>query len=342
MDQAYLYKVLRGFSDTGLPSQTWYIIIVVLMSIAALTITILWYNNKEMRKKLNKVPSSWITDYGSIGRILDTALVYRSKIELSFHSSTEKRKTIPCSIVDVGKTINLELPISGKDGKSLKGRQVDCFFSVPTKHAGQVIFYRFTTTVTKYHPKGSNLSIASLMMPDHLEQTQNREFLRVSPPSRFYDYVNIIPDTDQGMKACLKYIKSKGEFSPGYIGGGESKTLLADISGGGVSLEVTSITNRRARALNLAKGQNFLVLLGLVDTGTRGIIRYLFRCKIRRFYLDPVQAKAQLGLSFEAQFKGFDEDSGKPSWVTLKKGGSREMDDWSYNVHLELYREGVE
>lgn len=118
--------------------------------------------------------------------------------------------------------------------------------------------------------------------------------------------------------------------------------FLSDISGGGLSLELTHMSSKKISRFKLNKGKTFVVLLGLVDTGNRGIVRYLFICKIRRVYLDPTQSRAQIGLSFEAKFKGYDDETKKPVWERFTKGGCPEMDDWSYNLYLELYREGNE
>ncbi|SDL13799.1 hypothetical protein SAMN05660337_2221 [Maridesulfovibrio ferrireducens] len=342
VDQAYLYKVLRGFGETGLPQQTINMLIVMGFCMAVLAGAVLWYNNQELKKRLNPVPPSWMIGKAKISKVFETALVYRSKIEISFHSSSEKRKTIPCSISDLTHEILLEMPTREGIGKSWIGRQIDGFFHVPTKQAGLVIFYHFTSVITDISSKGSSYTYIHTEYPKYLEQTQKREFLRVSPPSRFYDYVNIIPDSTQGMKAGLKFITTSGEYSPGFMGGKDSRTNLIDISGGGVSLEVTHMSSKRAANLKLSKGQSFLLLLGLVDTGNKGIVRYLFTTRIRRIFIDPTQGKAQIGLSFENQFLGFDDITQKPKWATLKNKGSTEMDDWSYNLHLELYREGTE
>ncbi len=342
VDQEYLYKVLRGFGETGLPQQTINMLLLVGFCMAVLAGAVLWYNNQQLKKKLNPIPPNWLTGQEKISKIFETALVYRSKIELSFHSKSEKRQTIPCSIADITEELQLEMPSRDGIGKSWIGRQVDGFFHVPTKQAGLVLFYRFTSVVTDISSKGSTYTYIHLGFPEFLEQTQKREFLRVSPPSRYYDYVNIIPDSTQGMKAGLKFIATNGEYSPGYMGGKDSNTNLIDISGGGVSLEITHMSSKRAINLKLAKGQSFLLLLGVVDTGNKGIIRYLFTTRIRRIFIDPTQGKAQIGLSFENQFLGFDEITQKPKWASLKNKGSTEMDDWTYNLYLELYREGNE
>ncbi len=342
VDQEYLYKVLRGFGETGLPQQTINTLLFVAFCMAVLAGAVLWYNNQQLKKKLNPIPPSWVVDPKKISKIFETALVYRSKIEVSFHSKSEKRKTIPCSISDITNKLLLELPTHDGIGKSWIGRQVDGFFHVPTKQAGLFVFYRFTSVVTDISSKDSPYTYIHLEYPEFLEQTQKREFLRVSPPSRYYDYVNIIPESTQGVKAGLKFILTSGEYSPGYIGGKDSNTNLIDISGGGVSLEITHMNAKRAINLKLAKGQSFLLLLGIVDTGNKGIIRYLFTTRIRRIFIDPTRGKAQIGLSFETQFSGFDETTHKPKWTSLKNKGSSEIDDWAYNLYLELYREGNE
>ncbi|NDV23592.1 hypothetical protein [Desulfovibrio sp. JC022] len=342
VDQEFLYKTLRGFGDTGLPQQTVNMLIVVGFCIIALVAAVLWYNNRELKKKLNVVPTSWITDKDQLDKIFETALVYRSKIDLSFHSKSEKRRTIACSIDDINEHLVLEIPANGNIGKSWLGREVAGFFHVPAKQAGMVIFYNFTSTITDVKTKGSQYFNLIVALPDHLEQTQKREFLRVSPPSRHYDYTNIIPDTKQGVAAGLKFIATNGEYAPGHMGGKDANVFLSDISGGGLSLELTHMTGKRASRFKINKGQNFLVLLSLVDFGDRGIVRHLFVTKIRRVFIDPTQGRAQLGLSFESQFMGFDEDTKKPKWEKVGNNGCPEMDDWTYNLYLELYREGNE
>ncbi len=341
-DQEFLYKTLRGFGETGLPQQTVNMLIVVGFCIAAIVAAVLWYNNKQLKKKLNAVPTSWITDKKQLEKIFETALVYRSKIDLSFHTKSEKRRTIACSIEDITDRLILEIPANGNIGRSWIGREVTCFFHVPAKQSGMVIFYNFNSVISEVNAKGSQYFNLIVELPDHIEQTQKREFLRVSPPSRHYDYVNIIPETKQGKAAGLKFISTNGEYAPGYMGGKEAAVLLSDISGGGLSLELTRMSSKRASHFKLKKGQNFLVLLSLVDFGNKGIVRHLFVTKIRRVFIDPTRGHAQLGLSFESQFMGFDEDSKKPKWEKVGQNGCPEMDDWTYNLYLELYREGNE
>ncbi|ACS79658.1 hypothetical protein [Maridesulfovibrio salexigens] len=342
VDQEFLYKTLRGFGETGLPPQTVNMLIVVGFCLIAIVAAVLWYNNRELKKKLKVVPSSWITDKEQLDTIFETALVYRSKIDLSFHSTSEKRRTVACSIDDIADHLVLEMPANGNVGKSWLGREVTGFFHVPAKQAGMVIFYNFTSIITEVKTKGSQYFNLYVALPDHIEQTQKREFLRVSPPSRHYDYANIIPDTKQGLNAGLKFIATNGEYAPGHMGGKDSKVFLSDISGGGLSLELTHMTNKRAARFKLNKGHNFLVLLSLVDFGDKGIVRHLFVTKVRRIFIDPTQGRAQLGLSFESKFMGFDEDTKKPKWEKVDQNGCPEMDDWTYNLYLELYREGNE
>ncbi|WP_432736651.1 hypothetical protein [Maridesulfovibrio sp. FT414] len=343
VDQEYMYKVLRGFGESGLPPETIHMLVVVGFALLAIAASVLWYNNRELKKRLNTVPTSWITDYDNLFKIFETALVYRSKIDLSFHSNSEKRRTIACSIADVTPNkIILEVGAHAGIGKNWVGRQITGFFNVPAKQTGSVIFYNFTSVISNITPKGSQYFNITIDFPEYIEQTQKREFLRVSPASRHYDYVNIIPDTKQGMAAGLKFLASHGEYTPGHIGGKESSVFLSDISGGGLSLELTHMNTKKATRFNLNKGNTFLVLLGLVDTGNRGIVRHLFVCKARRVYIDPTQSRAQVGLSFEAKFKGYDEDTKKPVWERFTKSGCPEMDDWAYNLYLELYREGAE
>lgn len=343
VDQEYMYKVLRGFGDSGLPQETINMLIVLGFALVSIAAAVLWYNNRELKKRLNTVPTSWITEYDTLSAIFETALVYRSKVDLSFHSESEKRRTVPCAISDVtGTSIILEVGAMDGISKNWVGRQVTGFFHVPAKQAGSVIFYNFTSVIENIVPRGSKYINIHLAFPEYIEQTQKREFLRVSPASRHYDYVNIIPDTKQGMAAGLKYLATSGEYSPGFMGGRDAGVFISDISGGGISLEMTHMTTRKSERFNLKKGNNFLVLLGLVDTGNKGIVRHLFVCKVRRFYFDPTQSRAQVGLSFEAKFKEFDEDTKKPVWDRFTKGGCPEMDDWTYNLYLELYREGNE
>lgn len=342
MDQEYAYQVLQSFSDSGMQTNIWYFVMAVLLIVAALTSLILWYNNKELRKKIKNVPPSWVINANEIRNILENALLSRSKIDLSFHSETQKRKTLPCSLLDIDQEISIELPVSGQNSNIILNRDVDCFFSIPARRKGQHIFFQFTSQVTDISSSNKNSSVAKINIPEHLEQTQNREFLRVSPPSKFYDFVSIFPETPTLAKQCINYIKSNGEVTPESITGNKSKQLLADISGGGISLEITKLDTAKAKELDFAKGKNVFLLLALVDTGSKGIQRYLFICKIRRFYLDPVQGKVQMGLSFENKFEGFNEDNGKPKWINLEGHGCNDIDDWSYNVYLHLYRDGLE
>ncbi|WP_319759432.1 hypothetical protein [Maridesulfovibrio sp.] len=342
VDQEFLYKTLRGFGDTGLPQQTVTMLIIVGFGIVAIAAAVLWYNNRELKKRLNATPTSWITGKKQLEKIFETALVYRSKIDLSFYAKSEKRRTIACSIEDIDGHLKLEIPSNGSIGKSWLGREVNGFFHIPSKQAGMVIFYNFNSVITEVKAKGSQYYNLTLDFPDHIEQTQKREFLRVSPPTRHYDYVNIIPDTKQGMAAGLKFISTNGEYTPGYMGGKDSNVILADISGGGLSLELTHMNSKRAARFKLNKGQNFLVMLSLVDFGNKGIVRHLFIAKIRRLFIDPAQSHAQLGLSFEFQFMGFDEETKKPKWEMVSQNGCPAMDDWTYNLYLELYREGNE
>jgi hypothetical protein len=342
VDQEYAYQVLESFSRNGLPPHIWYLLFGILFVVAVLTIIILWFNNKELRKKVKQFPPSWITDQTEIRQIMDTALLSRSKIDISFHSASEKRKTIPCSILESDPELKLELPVSGKQSGIMLEKNVDIFFSIPTRHKGQYIFYKFTSQVIACDNTGSHISQCVIKTPDHLEQTQHREYLRISPPSRLYDYVNILPEMNPFTKECIEYVKTNGEIAPEDIFGEDSQIILGDISGGGLSLEITKFESSKANDFNFARGKNFLVLLGLVDTGSKGILRYLFLCKIRRFYLDHVQNKAQIGLSFENLFSGFDEETGNPKWLNLEGQGCKQIDDWAYNVYLELYREGLD
>ncbi|CCO24275.1 hypothetical protein [Maridesulfovibrio hydrothermalis] len=342
VDQEYLYKTLRGFGETGLPPQTLNMLMFVGLCLAVTVGAVLWYNNRELKKRLTAHPASWITDQSHLTKIIEAALVYRSKIDLSFYSKSEKRRTIPCTLIDITDNMILEVAAQDGIGKSWIGREVTGFFHIPAKQAGMVIFYNFTSTISDIVPKGSQYVNIHVAFPEYIEQTQKREFLRISPPSRHYDYVNIIPDSKAGMNAGMKYLATNGEYAPGYLGGKDSNVILSDISGGGISLELTHMSSKRAAKLQLNKGQNFLVLLGLVDTGNRGIVRHLFVTKIRRIFIDPTQGRAQLGLSFESKFMGYDEDTKKPRWERYKNEGCPEMDDWTYNLYLELYREGNE
>lgn len=333
MDSYYLNTMRQGFRDIGVNREIFLVITPLILA----CVLGLWLAKRLNKRRLQRrrYKGGVLTNKTHIRELLEQAANARSKFVMSFSSSKDKRKSAACTLVDLdSKRIILEPPGTITPGQGWVGRKANCLFSVPLDKSGeQRSFFTFESTITAVgHKDGfSNVTIET---PGSISTSQQRDFLRIAPPSKYVQELHVWPGTKEGAKALLHHVnEGANENAKG------PRFRLANISGGGVGLEAAFNSADEKKRYDLEKGKDMLIHLSLIDPERGGVRDHYLLGRIR--YLAGGIKDTELGLVFRAVGRPDQESLSGMSWRQITEGGVKEIEHWVVKRHLEMFRVGV-
>jgi hypothetical protein len=349
LDRHFVQQIGQAFGSGGAvtPALVTIAVLVAVFCALALVLGRLWLRWRQ-RQAEAEPPVGMLADQASIREVLENALLHRSKVELSFHQKDERRRSIACALLEVGRTgLTLELPAGIMPGPSWVGRQVDGFFQIGQGAAAakRKIFYHFSTVVSAVPKAGKHAAMLALALPDNIILSQKRAFLRMAPPSSAIPVFEILPADDATLRQCLAWL-----LPPPPPGEGQEpqppatlpslgRFKIKDISGGGGRVEARLADKEGQQRLSLAAGVGCYVALELQADPPR---RYVLGATVRRVFRESAGV-LDLGLEFTSRLKGLSPDTGLPVWKALKGKGDESIENWVVRKYLEIYRDkGVE
>lgn len=296
---------------------------------------------KKPTSTMLETPITWITGYKRILELLDAAVVQRSKIRVSFQRDMGRARSTDSTIVESGKDgIVLEMSSVRVINEKWIGRTLECSFRLRLPENPKVMSnFNFLAEIVSYEEMEENVVLVRLSRPLRLELNQNRQHLRVEPPERFVRGIQLW--TEDAVKRGGKPHDPDTWGAPLFktLASGERGLKLENISGGGIRVEIAPNVLRSTEH-SFALNQQFFCTLTLMDFDESTLNTHYFLCKLVKCY-DDCESRSQLSLGLIFTEQGIPQ---QPPLVGLAwRGVSRDlgiqaMDDWAYELHLELYR----
>ena len=317
------------------------LIVVVFFAVFIGLITLALVFSKKPKGIMLDTPITWITGYRRILELLDAAMVQRSKIRVSFQRDLGRARSTDGTIVESGKDgIVLEISAVKAINEKWIGRTLECGFRLRLPENPKVMSnFNFLSEVISYEEMDEGVVLVRLSRPLRLELNQNRQHLRVEPPERFVRGIQLW--SEDAVRRVGKPLDPDTWGAPLFktLAGSEKGLKLENISGGGIRLEIAPPA-LRVTEHSFALNQQFFCTLTLLDYDETTLNTHYFLCKLVKCY-DDCESRSQLSLGLIFSEQGLPQ---QPPLVGLAwRGVSRDMgiqtmDDWAYELHLELYR----
>lgn len=317
------------------------LVVVAFFGTFVLLTTLAFTFSGKPRMKMLDQPISWITSYGRIMELLDSAVTQRSKVRVSFHRDLGAARSTDGVLLDAGKG-GLLLEMSSL--KSIKpewvGRSLELSFRMrlPDQPKIQSTF-SFISEIDSYEILEDNIVQLRISRPLRLELNQNRQHLRVEPPDKYIKAINLWTDDHVRRNGDTKHPDTWGAPIYGSQSGEVQELELENISGGGLRVKISPAA-LRAKMNKITASQQYYAQIILADLDLEGYSTHYVLLRVAKCY-DDCDSKSQLslGLTFSAVGAPYDPPLTGLRWRTVDKAyGIRELDDWAYELHLELYR----
>jgi hypothetical protein len=292
-------------------------------------------------KELLDHPITWITDYGRILELLESAVTQRSKVRVSFHRDLGVARSTDGTLVDANsRGLLLEVSSIKSANPQWVGRTLELSFrlQLPEQPKVQSIFAFIAEIVSYHHTEGDILQL-KLSRPLRLELNQNRLHLRVEPSAKFVKTIKLWTANFVRRRGDPRDPETWGE--PIYCSeiDGKQEIMLQNISGGGLRLQITPGA-LRATQNTIAVSQEYYGQLVLADTDLSGDNTHYVLMRVIKCYDDcGDKHELSLGMIFTAVGAVNDLPLTGLTWRTVSRDfGIRSLDDWAYELHLEQYR----
>ncbi len=320
------------------------ILTVLFFGVFIAVIVVVYFVNIDFRKK-DLTPPSWITNTREILKIFNTALRQRSKMRVSFQREDRGAPSTDGSLVEFSpKGLILELTSIKSLNVHWIDKVVECDFRLrPEADSERQVFYNFTVKILDISKTPEDFVRIRTAPPSHLEQEQKRATLRIEPPQSLIRECSLWRRETVRAHGRADDPETWGDPFLDLETAEPDEITVADISGGGMRLDLKADIVKKTQAA-FDSGGGFYLALSLVNPDTGGPLRFLLNAKLQNVY----SSKETPGLrSFGLLFAGYGESAPEPPhlvvWKAAGAGGVRDLDDWVFSRHLDLYRsKGIE
>lgn len=293
-------------------------------------------------KRLLDVPSTWITDQNRVLELLDSAVVQRCKIRVSFHRDMGVGRSTDGTLLSSDRGgLTLEIPSLKSINQKWIGRSLDLSFRMKLPDQPQLQSnFGFLAEITGFEQPQEEITIIKLSQPSRLEFNQNRQHLRVDPPEKYVRSVQVWTEESlkrRGAKVQDPETWGQPEFST--TAGGKRDLTLENISGGGMRLRIEPSALATTRA-KLDQHVNLVCALTLGGVESPDMTTYYLVCQVLKCF-DDCQSRQRLSLGLVFTATGVIQPpplTGLRWRSVVRDYGVYELDNWVYELHLELYR----
>lgn len=330
--ETLLQQVSRSFGEVSHRPQETPILTTAILVAAAILCYLLW--KKIASGKGSRWGGGPAMQPEAVTAILQQALMHRSRMDMSFHSIDEVRKTVSCTLHDISdEEIVLEMPVGITPSEFWQDRVMDCFFRIPQPGKGPY-FYRFSTSVLRTFRDGG-IGYLVLTMPRKVELGQKRRHLRLEvPPADIRDFRIWAPEDG----TCPFDTEEEAWPAPlaVYASDGAGMRVM-DISGGGIKL---FFDPEQYQGLEEFVARNPVLFMRLELTPVAGTEYppYYIAARLRTSVRDVNSGALLLGYEF---VECHDRKATTLDWIRIEpRQGVDDLVNWVFKRHLELYREG--
>jgi len=293
------------------------------------------------RMRMLDQPVTWITNYRRIMELLDSAVTQRSKVRVSFHRDLGAARSTDGVFLEAGKDgLLLEMSSLKTINPSWMGRTLELNFRLrlPEQPKLQSTF-TFISEIESYEVLETGIVQLHISRPLRLELNQNRQHLRVEPPDKHVQIFSMWTDEQVRRDGDPKSPDTWGvPLYSGGAGGGHDIELV-NLSGGGLRVKIAPGA-LRAKANKITVSQQYYCQLTLAAPDLDGYATHYVLMRVGKCYDDcDSKTELSLGMTFTAVGVPVDPPLTGLRWRTVDRDfGIRELDDWAYELHLELYR----
>ncbi|GAB6035501.1 hypothetical protein JCM15519_00600 [Fundidesulfovibrio butyratiphilus] len=297
---------------------------------------------RKPTKRLLDVPSTWITDQARVLDLLDSAVVQRCKIRVSFHRDMGVGRSTDGTLLSSDQNgLTLEIPSIKVINQNWIGRSLDLSFRMKLPDQPQLQSnFGFMAEIIGFDQPQEDITIIRLSHPGRLEFNQNRQHLRVDPPEKFVSSIQIW--TEEILKRRGAKVQEPDTWGPPELSstaGGKRELTLENISGGGMRLRIEpSVLHTTSAKIDLRV--NLVCSLTLVGVESPDMVTYYLVSQVLKCF-DDCQSKQKLSLGLVFTAMGVIQPpplTGLRWRSVVRDYGVYELDNWVYELHLELYR----
>ncbi|WP_243362878.1 hypothetical protein [Fundidesulfovibrio terrae] len=297
--------------------------------------------SKKPREVMLDHPATWVTEYPRIMELLDAAVVQRSKVRVSFHRDLGGARSSDGTLIDANKNdLTLEMSSIKTINPAWVGRTLELNFMLRLPDQPKILStFSFISEILSYHQGQNDILQFKISRPLRLELNQNRMHLRVEPPAKYVRSLKLWTEDDVRHNGDPRDPDSWGDAL--YSAGSEmaQEIEMDNISGGGMRVEIVPGA-LRAKNNKIAVNQQYYGQFTLADPEFTGFTTHYVLMRVVKCYDDcDSKTKLSLGLIFSAMGVPNEPPLTGLKWRTVNRDfGIRELDDWAYELHLELYR----
>jgi hypothetical protein len=286
--------------------------------------------------------SNWIIHRREIMALLQLAVSQRSKVRLSFHRDDKRSRSTDAAFVELTDTgFVLELASVRNLNRAWIGKLVDCDFRVKEKKSEFFNFYHFVSEIQDIRMGADQILTLHVAIPLRMEASQKRSSLRIDPPDRLIPVFRVWrPSMVTAGQATDLDFSTWGaplfEIVPAAaVGAGE----IVDISGGGLGLE-TEVGALDDGPHKVSPTDDMYIRMDLAEPGEEGVLTVYVMARVQIIRQEAkVAGRHRLGLRFVRQGLLVDPKLTRLRWQVVDEDGIREVDDWVFARHLDIYRQ---
>jgi hypothetical protein len=317
------------------------ILVIAFFGCFALLTTFAFVFQKKPVELMRDHPMTWITDYHRIMELLEASVTQRSKVRVSFHRDLGAARSTDGTFIDVNKNqVVLEISSIKTINPAWVGRTLQLHFRLRLPEQPQLqTNFGFVSDILSYQHVEEDIIHLNISRPLRLELNQNRLHLRVEPPDKYIKSFCLWPEDAVRRRGDPKEPDSWGDPLYSLDSGVSRDIRLENISGGGLRLEFFPET-LRTKAHKITVNQQYFCRLTVATPDLSGFSTHYILTKVLKCYDDcDSKSELSLGMSFAGAGVPYEPPLTGLQWRTVNRDfGISELDDWAYELHLELYR----
>lgn len=286
-------------------------------------------------------PVTWVTDYNLMSNFLNAAVTQRCKVRASFTGHDNRARSTDGVFIESGKDgLLLELSTIKRSNPAWVGRSLELTFRLRLPDQPQVhTIFTFVSDIKSVRQSPDGIPQMLVSRPLRLEINQNRQHLRVDPSEKYLKAFKLWTEEQVRRRGDITDPDTWGV--PAYVtqSGAENDIGLENVSGGGLRVKV-SPGALRSKDLRITVGEVFIAQLTLAEPDFSGFKTHYLQMRLLKCY-DDCESKTELslGMIYIAVGEPNDPPLTGLRWRSVNRDhGLAVMDDWAYEVHLEMYR----